>query len=156
MGCNQAEQPTQAPETHTDMPQAKPVGNLMKEFRVTDETTVRFQEAAGIITLSLDAHLDEKDINKALEDKLFQAPNMEAAYRIMDPVGTVPQAILDFDKHPAKTEEGAAPGTPEAAGPGLALPAPRRSPWRRLAIMPTRRLMPIGIGPPMRNGGKAS
>lgn len=119
VGCDQVDRTPQAPAVQADVPQAKPVGNLIKEFRITNETSVRFQENNGVVSYSLEGHVDEKDINQPLEDKLFKATTMEAAYRVMDPAGPVPQAILDFDKRPAAVENSAPVGS-EAAGPGAA------------------------------------
>lgn len=121
MACNQAEQTTQAPDNRNDIQPVKSVGNTLKEFRITDETSVRFQETDGAVTLSLEGHVDEQEINRDLENRLFKAPTMEAAYRVMDPSGQVPQAILDYDKRPVTNAEASVPKASDLAGPGSTL-----------------------------------
>ena len=127
IGCNHAEH-SHGPEGDTDLPQAKPVGNMIKEFRFTGETAVRFQETDGIVTFSLEGHMDEKGLDKALENELFRAKTMEAAYRVMDPTGSVPQAILDYDKRPVDAAESSAPDAMEAAGEESVLPVAVKAP----------------------------
>jgi hypothetical protein len=123
IGCNLSEHDTHAPEAQKETPLAQePVGNLVKEFRVSDETVVRFRELNGQVTLLLEGHVDEKEANQALEDKLSKAKTMEEAYRMMDPAGAVPQSILDYDKLPAAQEGEAAPSAPETAGAVSTLP----------------------------------
>jgi hypothetical protein len=124
IGCNYSDHGTHGPEDQNETPLARePAGHLLKEFQVSGETVVRFRELNGQVTLTLEGHVDEKEANQALEEKLSQARTMEAAYRAMDAVGAVPQPILDYDKLSATLGEEAAPSAPPSAGPVSALPA---------------------------------
>lgn len=122
IGCNHGENSPHGPDSHDALPEEGAVGKTLKEFQITDETSVRFHEASGIITLSVEGHVDEMEANADLQKKLFQAKTMESAYRMMDPTGTVPQAILDYDKRPANNPEGAAPAALNSAGLESATP----------------------------------
>jgi hypothetical protein len=119
MGCNQTEPVSQHTDHSDEATHAKPVGQVLKEFKISDETKVSFRNVDGIVTMSLEGHMDEQAANKALEDKLFHAATLEAAYRMMDPTGAVPQAILDYDKSTQVVETTApvAPTADEAVGP---------------------------------------
>jgi hypothetical protein len=111
-GCNSADVPTQG-QSEGSHPQVQSAGNLIREFKVSNETSVRFQESQGIVTWSLEGSVDEKTANHDLERKLSAAKTMEAAYRVMDPTGPVPQALLDFDKRPlVQNHESAPPSGP--------------------------------------------
>lgn len=121
IGCNHSEH-SHAPETRNETPLAQePAGHLLKEFRISDKSAVRFRELNGNVTLTLEGHVDEKEANQALEAKLSQVRTMEEAYRVMDPAGAVPQSILNYDKLPAAQED-VLPSDLSEAGPVSALP----------------------------------
>jgi hypothetical protein len=126
MACNQSDQPVQ-PHSDAAQPQAQAEqsGRLLREFKISDATTVRFRENAGNITVSLEGSIEEKERNQALETKLMSAPSMESAYRLLDSQGPVPQALLDYDKRPLSPATETAPPEAQAGSQGPIAPRSR-------------------------------
>lgn len=121
MACNQDESPAHSHQ-HPNQTESGQLGDLIREFRLSDETTVRFRGMEGSVTLSIEGHQEEQERFKALTAKLLQAQTMEAAYRLMDASGPVPQALLDFDARIASIPDdagiaGNAAASPAAPGP---------------------------------------